>query len=155
MVVLYLLVSVLIIIYLTARLKVHPFIALLLVALLYGFVAGMAPADIIKSVNEGFGNTLGGIGLIIILGVIIGAFLENSGGAYAIAEKVLKIIGKDKVPVAMGLIGWFVSIPVFADSGFVLLAPLNKALSKKAGISIKLQGTKYHVDKGVAKMLHV
>ena len=136
MVVLYLLVSVLIIIYLTARLKVHPFIALLLVALLYGFAAGMKPADIIKSVNEGFGNTLGGIGLIIILGVIIGAFLENSGGAYAIAEKVLRIIGKDKVPVAMGLIGWFVSIPVFADSGFLLLQPLNKSLSKKAKISL-------------------
>jgi GntP family gluconate:H+ symporter len=88
------------------------------------------------SVNEGFGKTLGGIGLIIILGVIIGAFLENSGGAYAIAEKVLKIIGKDKVPWAMGFIGWFVSIPVFADSGFLLLSPLNKSLSKKAKISL-------------------
>jgi GntP family gluconate:H+ symporter len=136
MVVIYLIISVLIIIFLTARLKVHPFIALLLVALLYGFLAGMPFADIIKSVNEGFGNTLGGIGLIIILGVIIGAFLENTGGAYAIAEKVLKVIGKDKVPAAMGLIGWFVSIPVFADSGFLLLAPLNKSLSKKAKISL-------------------
>jgi len=136
MVVLYLIISVLIIIYLTARLKVHPFIALLLVALLYGFFSGMSSVDIIKSVNEGFGKTLGGIGLIIILGVIIGAFLENSGGAYAIAEKVLKVIGKDKVPAAMGLIGWFVSIPVFADSGFLLLSPLNKSLSKKAKISM-------------------
>ncbi|UCE06363.1 MAG: GntP family permease [bacterium] len=136
MVVLYLVISVLIIIFLTARLKVHPFIALLLVALLYGFLAGMPSADIIRSVNEGFGKTLGGIGLIIILGVIIGAFLENTGGAYAIAEKVLKVIGKDKVPSTMGLIGWFVSIPVFADSGFLLLSSLNKSLSKKAKISL-------------------
>jgi len=136
MVILYLIFSVIIIIVLTARLKVHPFIALLLVALLYGFLAGMPSADIIKSVNEGFGNTLGGIGLLIILGVIIGAFLENTGGAYAIAEKVLKVIGKDKVPSAMGLMGWFVSIPVFADSGFLLLSPLNKSLSKKAKISL-------------------
>ena len=98
MVVLYLVLSVFVIIFLTARLKVHPFIALLVVALVYGFLSGMPSAEIVKSVNEGFGNTLGGIGLIIILGVIIGAFLENSGGAYAIAEKVLKIIGKDKVP---------------------------------------------------------
>ena len=132
----YLILSVIIIIFLTVRLKLHPFIALLLVALLYGFAAGMPSADIIKSVNEGFGNTLGGIGLIIILGIIIGAFLENSGGAYAIAEKVLKIIGKDRVPMAMGLIGWFVSIPVFADSGFLLLSPLNRSLSKKAKISL-------------------
>ena len=136
MVVLYLIFSVLIIIFLTARLNVHPFIALLLVALLYGFFAGMPAADIIASVNEGFGKTLGGIGLIIILGVIIGAFLENSGGAFAIAEKVLKIIGRDKVPSAMGIIGWLVSIPVFADSGFLLLSPLNKSLSKKAKISL-------------------
>jgi GntP family gluconate:H+ symporter len=136
MVVLYLILSVLLIIFLTARLKVHPFIALLLIALLYGFASGMTADAIIKSVNEGFGKTLGGIGLIIILGVIIGAFLENTGGAYAIAEKVLKIIGKDKVPSAMGIMGWFVSIPVFADSGFLLLSPLNKSLSKKAKISL-------------------
>jgi len=134
--VVYLIVSVLTIIYLTARLEVHPFIALLLVALMYGFLSGMSSADIIQSVNDGFGKTLGGIGLIIILGIIIGAFLENSGGAYAIAEKVLKVIGKDKVPSAMGLIGWFVSIPVFADSGFLLLSPLNKSLSKTAKISL-------------------
>lgn len=136
MIVLYLLISVLIIIFLTARLKVHPFIALLTVALLYGFVSGMPAADIIKSVNEGFGNTLGGIGLIIILGVIIGAFLENTGGAYAIAEKILQLTGKNRVPPAMGIIGWFVSVPVFADSGFLLLSPLNKSLSKRAGISL-------------------
>jgi GntP family gluconate:H+ symporter len=136
MVVLYLLISVLLIIFLTARLKVHPFIVLLLVALLYGFLSGMSSTDIIRSVNEGFGKTLGGIGLIIILGIIIGAFLENSGGAYTIAEKVLKVIGKDRVPSAMGIIGWFVSIPVFADSGFLLLAPLNRGLSKKAKISL-------------------
>jgi GntP family gluconate:H+ symporter len=136
MLVLYLVISVLLIIFLTARLNVHPFIALLLIAIVYGIAAGMPAENIIKSVNDGFGKTLGGIGLIIILGVIIGAFLENSGGAYSIAEKILKVIGKDRVPAAMGLIGWFVSIPVFADSGFLLLAPLNRSLSKKAKISL-------------------
>lgn len=93
-------------------------------------------ASILVSINEGFGETLGKIGLIIIFGVIIGAFLENSGGAYALAEKVLKIVGKNRVPSAMSVIGYFVSIPVFADSGFLLLSPLNKSLSKKAGISL-------------------
>ena len=96
----------------------------------------MPYADIILSINEGFGGTLGKIGLIIVLGVIIGAFLENTGGAFAIAEKVLKIIGRKRVPTAMGIIGYIVSIPVFADSGFMLLHPLNKSLSKKAKISI-------------------
>ncbi len=136
MVVIYLLVSVALIILLTTKLKVHPFVVLLLVAILYGIISGMPLNQIIDSVNKGFGNTMGGIGMIIILGVIIGAFLENSGGAYALAEKVLKFTGKKKIPFAMAIIGWFVSIPVFADSGFMLLAPLNKSLSKKAGISL-------------------
>ncbi len=136
MVVIYLLLSVFIIIIMTARLKVHPFVALLLVAIFYGVISGMPLNEIIVSVNTGFGKTMGGIGMIIILGVIIGIFLENSGGAYAMAEKILKYTGKKKIPLAMGIIGWFVSIPVFADSGFMLLAPLNKSLSKKAKISL-------------------
>ncbi len=136
MVVIYLFLSVVLIILLTAKLRLHPFIALLVVAMLYGFFAGMPLDLIVKSVNNGFGQTLGSIGLIIVLGVIIGAFLENSGGAYTIAEKVLKLIGKNRVSVAMGIIGYIVSIPVFADSGFILISPLNKSLSKKAGISV-------------------
>ena len=136
MVVIYLLLSVVLIILLTAKLKIHPFIALFLVALLYGIFAGMPLSDIVNSVNQGFGDTLGKIGLLIVLGVIIGSFLENSGGAYAIAEKVLKLIGKKRVTAAMGIVGYFVSIPVFADSGFLLLSPLNKSLSKKANISL-------------------
>jgi GntP family gluconate:H+ symporter len=136
MAVVYLLLSVVLIIVLTARLRVHPFIALLLVAFGYGFLVGMPLDLIVASVNEGFGSTLGKIGLIIVLGSIIGTFLENSGGAYAIAEKMLRIFGRKRVPTVMGIVGYFVSIPVFADSGFLLLSPLNRSLSKKAGISL-------------------
>lgn len=134
--VVYLLFCVVLIVVLTARLKIHPFIVLLVVALLYGFLAGMPVDLIIQSVNEGFGGTLGGIGLIIILGVIIGAFLENTGGAYVIAEKILRCVGRKNVAPAMGTMGYVVSIPVFADSGFLLLSPLNRSLCKKAGITL-------------------
>lgn len=136
MAVIYLLLSVALIILLTTRLHVHPFLTLFLVAVLYGLLNGMPLPLIITSINEGFGDTLGKIGLIIVFGVIIGAFLENSGGAYALAEKVLKVVGKKRVSKAMSVIGYFVSIPVFADSGFILLSPLNRSLSKKAGISL-------------------
>jgi GntP family gluconate:H+ symporter len=132
----YLVVAVIAIIILTTKLKIHAFLALFIISILYGIFAGMPYAEIIVSINEGFGGTLGKIGLIIVLGVIIGAFLENTGGAFAIAEKVLKIIGRKRIPTAMGIIGYIVSIPVFADSGFMLLHPLNKSLSKKAKISI-------------------
>ena len=83
MVVIYLLISVILIIYLSTKLKIHPFIALFIVALLYGFFAGMSLDLIISSINQGFGDTLGKIGLIIVLGIIIGSFLENSGAAPA------------------------------------------------------------------------
>lgn len=136
MAVLYLLLSVLLIILLTAKLKVHPFLALFSVALLYGFLSGMSLESILQSINTGFGETLGKIGLIIIFGVIIGAFLEHSGGAYKIAQAILGVVGKHRVPMAMGVIGYFISIPVFCDSGFILLSPLNRSLAKKAGITL-------------------
>jgi len=91
---------------------------------------------VIQSINDGFGITLGKIGIVIVLGVIIGAFLEHSGGAFKLAEIVLNIIGKNRVHEAMGIVGFFVSIPVFADSGFIILNPLNKSLTKRAGLSI-------------------
>ncbi|MBI1226650.1 MAG: GntP family permease [Bacteroidetes bacterium] len=136
MVIFYLLLSVALIVLLTVKWKVHPFIALFMVAIFYGFCVGMPTNDILDSINTGFGGTLGKIGLLIVFGSIIGAFLENSGGAYSLAESVLKIIGKKRVPTAMGILGYFVSIPVFADSGFILLSPLGKSLSKKAGITL-------------------
>ncbi len=134
--IIFLILAVVLIIVLTTHLKIHPFLALLIVSILYGLAVGMPFQEIIHSINNGFGDTLGKIGLIIFLGVIIGAFLENTGGAYSIAEKVLKLIGSKRVPSAMGIIGYIVSIPVFADSGFLLLHPLNKSLSKKAKISL-------------------
>ena len=136
MIVLYLVLSIVLIILLTARWKIYPFISLLLVAILYGMLAGMPLAQIVSSINDGFGSTLGKIGIIIVLGIIIGAFLENSGGAYMLAEKVLAIIGKKRVLPAMGITGYIVSIPVFADSGYLLLSPLNKSLTKRAGLSL-------------------
>ncbi len=120
----------------TTKLKLHPFLALLLTALGYGLLSGMPGETILKCINEGFGGTLGNIGLVILIGVMIGAFLEHSGGAYGLAEQVLKVIGKDRVPLGMSLIGYIVSIPVFGDSGFIILSPLNKALTKRVNKSL-------------------
>ncbi len=136
MTILLLLLSVAIIVFLTAKLNVHPFLALLFAAIFFGLLSGMELNIIVQSINDGFGITLGKIGVVIVLGVIIGVFLEHSGGAFKLAEIILKIIGKNRVHEAMGLVGFVVSIPVFSDSGFIILNPLNKSLSKKAGLSI-------------------
>lgn len=120
----------------TTKYNLHAFLALLAAALLFGILSGMPLQEIVVSIEQGFGGTIGKIGIVIIAGVIIGAFLEKSGGAYSLAEKILQYIGKKNVPLAMSVIGYIVSIPVFADSGFVILSPLNKVLTKRAGISL-------------------
>ena len=136
MLILLLLISILFIVVSTTKLKLHPFIALLLAAIVFGLFSGMPLPEIVKSVNGGFGNTIGYIGIVIVAGCIIGTFLEESGGAYIMAKSILKIVGEKHVPLAMAILGYIISIPVFADSGFVVLSPLNKALSKKAKISL-------------------
>lgn len=120
----------------TTRLKIHPFLVLLVVSMGYGAFAGMSLESLVTAVNDGFGRTMGKIGLIIVLGVMIGAFLEHTGGARAIADKTLSWIGNKRIPLAMGVLGYIVSIPVFADSGFMLLDPLGKSMSRKAGVSL-------------------
>jgi GntP family gluconate:H+ symporter len=136
MLIILLLVCVILIVLSTSKLKLHPFLALILVAIIFGLFSGMPLQLIVESVNEGFGGTIGQIGIVILAGVIIGTFLEESGGAYSMASRILRLTGKKQVPLTMSIIGYFVSIPVFSDSGFVILSPLNRALSKEAGISL-------------------
>ncbi|MFC1794262.1 GntP family permease [Planctomycetota bacterium] len=129
--------SVVFIIVTTTRLKLHPFLALLIAAFLYGILCDrMSLAEVVQSINAGFGSTIGYIGIVILAGAIIGTFLEKSGGAYKLAESTLRLVGRNNVPLAMGIIGYIVSIPVFCDSAFVILSPLCRALSHKAKISL-------------------
>lgn len=120
----------------TTKFKLHPFLALIFVAIGFGLLSGMPFAEIVNSVNSGFGDIVGHIGLVIVIGCIIGTFLEESGGAYVMAQGIVRLAGKKRVPLAMLIVGCFISIPVYADSGFVILSPLNKAITKKSGISL-------------------
>ena len=117
------------------KFKVHPFFVLLFSAIAYGFMTGMDIESIINSINNGFGDIMGKIGLIILFGVTIGKVLEKSGGAFVIASKILQLIGAKSIHLAMLLTGYILSIPVFADSALLIMNPLNKVLSSKAGVS--------------------
>ncbi|MFC4714370.1 GntP family permease [Planococcus dechangensis] len=128
--------SVVLVVILTAVLKVHPFLSLLFGAFFIGIASGMPLADVVASVNEGFGGLMAGIGLVIVFGTIIGVILEKSGAAYRMAEVVLRFIGEKRPQLAMSIIGFIVSIPVFCDSGFVILSSLKKALAKRAKVAI-------------------
>jgi GntP family gluconate:H+ symporter len=132
----YLVIAIAIIIFLTARYHMNAFVVLLIVAFLYGLFAGMPLPDIVKTIRNGFGGTLGYIGIVIVAGTIIGTILEKTGAALAMTNAILKIVGKERSPLAMSIAGYVVSIPVFCDSGYVILTPLNKALAEETGKSM-------------------
>lgn len=110
----------------TAKLKLHPFLALLISAFFVGIASGMPLLTVVESINTGFGGLMTSIGLVIIAGTIIGLILEKSGAAYRMAEVVLRIVGPKRPQLAMSLIGYIVSIPVFCDSGFIILSSASQ-----------------------------
>ncbi|MEM1636081.1 MAG: GntP family permease [Thermosphaera sp.] len=136
MVLLTLVIAILIMIYLTGKVKVNAFLVLLGIAMFTGLVSGLGPVKTAQTIADGFGATLRSIGIVIALGTIIGYILERTGGALSMAEALLKLVGRKRVPEAMTTIGYVVSIPVFCDSGFIIINPLNKALTKAAGLSM-------------------
>ena len=131
-----LLIGVLLVVIATTKFKIHPFLSLLLGTFFVGFASGMPLAKIVENVNTGFGGLMGGIGLVIVFGTIIGTILEKSGAAFRMAEVVLRVVGPKRPQLSMSLIGYIVSIPVFCDSGFVILSSLRKALAKRAKVAV-------------------
>ncbi|WP_373494359.1 GntP family permease [Aquiflexum sp.] len=116
------------------KFDIHPFLALFVGAILYGLMSRMSTDLILKSISDGFGGVLGNIGLLILFGVIMGTFLEKTGGALVIAEKILSWIGQKSVTKAMLICGYILSIPVFGDSTFIMLNPISKSLSLKSKV---------------------
>lgn len=129
-----------VLIFLSMKTKVHTFIALIIAALITGVFGGLEVSEVIKSITKGFGNTLSSTGIIIGLGVMMGAVLEKSGAAEQIAFTIIKKIGKHREEWALGITGYIVSIPVFSDSALVILTPIAKALSKLTGKSVVALG---------------
>lgn len=118
-----------------ARWKVHPFLAILGAAILLAVLLGVQFTEIPDVIGKGFGSVMSGIALVIIFGTLIGSVLEHTGGAVALARAVERVVGKRHPRLAMMLIGWIVSIPVFCDSGFVLVSPIGKSLARRSGSS--------------------
>ncbi|SDM41748.1 GntP family permease [Lachnospira pectinoschiza] len=144
-------IGIIVMIYLVSKTKIHTFIALIVACVVTGIIGGMPLADVVKTLDDGtkqttvglmtaikngFGNTLKSTGIIIGLGVMMGGILEKSGAAERMAYSFIKAVGKKKEEWALAITGWFISIPVFADSAVVIFAPLCKAISKVTGKSI-------------------
>ncbi len=128
--------AVLFIVVATMRWRLHPFLALLLAAFAVGLSAGLDAAKVLVALTNGFARTVGAIGIVIACGCIIGTALEKSGCAQVIAAAVLRLTGERRSLLAMSGTGAAVSIPVFCDSGFVILSSLAKSLARRTGQSL-------------------
>ncbi len=115
--------------------NVNPFLALMGVSLILAIVVGIPLADIPNTIGSGFSGIFSSIGIVIILGALIGTILEKTGAALKLAEMVVRLVGQKRPQLAMEIMGWVVSIPVFCDSGFVILDPIRRALRKKTQFS--------------------
>ncbi len=111
--------------------KIHPFLSIMGVSLLLAIVAGLDLTQIPTIIGQGFSGTFTSIGIVIILGALVGILLEKTGAALKMADCVVKLVGKNHPEAAMIIMGWIVSIPVFCDSGFVILNPIRKSLVQR------------------------
>lgn len=126
-------------IFLILKTKIHAFLALIISAATTGLIGGMPANDVLDAISDGFGSTLGSIGIIIGFGVMMGEIFEKSGAAEKMAATFIKKLGKGREEIALALTGFLVSIPIYCDSGFVVLFPLTKAIStktKKSGVTL-------------------
>ena len=122
------------------RFKIQAFIALLIASIVLGILAGMEPLNIITTIKDGMGNTLGFVAVVVGLGAMFGSILEHSGGAEALAKYLLDKFGEKNTSSALMLTGFFVAIPVFFDVGFIILIPLIYSLQRKTKKSLLLYG---------------
>jgi gluconate:H+ symporter, GntP family len=128
-------ISIILVVVATSRFKLNAFFALLGVSLILA-LATLDANEVIPVLKTGFGNTLASIGLIIIFGTTLGVLLDKSGATIGMASFILRFFKKEKASRAMLVTGCITGMPIFCDSGFIVLSGLNKSLSKQSGISI-------------------
>jgi GntP family gluconate:H+ symporter len=126
------------IVILSTKFKIPAFFSLLLACLLVGLGIKMPLGDVITTVKDGFGNILKNLGLIIVLGTALGLLLEYTGSTTVMASFLLKKMGNRFAPLAMSITGFIIGLPIFCDSGYIVLSGLNRSVAKRTGISIAI-----------------
>lgn len=127
------LLGVLCLVVLVVGLRLHAFVALMMVSAGVGLAAGMSPQEVLQALQNGMGSTLGFIAVVVGLGAMFGQLLEESGGAQQLAETLVRTFGLARAPWALVLTGFVVAIPVFFDVGFIILVPLVYGLARQTG----------------------
>lgn len=131
-------VGILFLVFLIIKIKLQPFLSLLIAAIVTGLLAGMSPDTLLLTIQNGMASTLGFVATIVGLGAILGAVLERSGSATVIAQFLMQKFGVQRAPLAMLIAGFVIAIPVFFDVAFIILIPVIYALQKRTGKSLLL-----------------
>lgn len=124
------------IVLLTVRFRIHPFFALLIACFITGLGTSMQVEEILRLIKAGFGDIMSRLALIIVLGTTIGVLLEKNGSTTVMADFILRLVGQKRASLALSITGFIVGLPIFCDSGYIVLNGINKSLAKKAGLAI-------------------
>lgn len=127
--------SIVILLLLVIKAKVHPFVALLIVSLLVAIATGIPAEKIMETIISGMGGLLGHITIIIVLGAMLGAIIEASGGAESLAQRFSKTLGLKRTVAALTMAAFILGIPVFFEVGFIIVIPLIYGFTKVARVS--------------------
>lgn len=136
-----LILGIVLIIVLTARYRVHAFFALLLACFVVGVGVQMPVPQILQFSKEGFGNIMRSLGFLIVLGTTLGVLLEHTGCTRVMADFILRKTGEKRAPLAMSITGFVVGLPIFCDSGYIVLSGLNQSIARKTGIAMSVMAT--------------
>lgn len=117
-------------------LKLHAFLSLIIVSAGTALVAGVPPEHLVDTLVAGFGTTLGNVALLVAIGAMLGVLVETSGGARALAEKMIDIFGEKRAPFALGVAALFIGFPIFMDAGFVLMIPIVYAVARRLNMNL-------------------
>ena len=131
-----LLAGIIFIILLTVKFKVHPFFALLIACFITGLGVQLPFAEILSLIKNGFGDVMSKLAIIIVLGTTIGVLLEKNGSTNVMAASILKLVSQKRSSLALSVTGFIVGLPIFCDSGYIVLSGINRSLIKRTGMAV-------------------
>jgi gluconate:H+ symporter, GntP family len=132
--------AVLVLLFLIMRLKMHAFLALILVSLLTALAAQVPLEDVVTTLTGGFGTTLASVALLVGLGAMLGRLLEFSGGAQVLADSLIRRFGEKRAPLALGVAALLFGFPIFFDAGLVVFLPIVFTVALRLGGSLLTYG---------------
>jgi GntP family gluconate:H+ symporter len=127
--------------FLIAKWKWHVFFALLIPIIFFGILPGVQQNNFIDAFENGFGNTLGSIGVVIVLGSIIAEALKHTGAIQVITKSMVDLVGSNRMPLALTLTGFIIGVAIFSDVAYVILNPLVHSAAKTMGVGIAVMST--------------